>query len=261
MTEFIPKHKVLTRTSAIYIMAAVFFMSVPVSYAATSADIKANGSDGPVTITIGESFTYSWNSVDATACQLTSPTGDSGIATSGTGGPIDPTHPWYPTIGNPTTLTLNCTDGANSTSDSVVINVAAPAAVTVDIKANGSDGPVTINNGDSFTYSWSSTSATACQLTSPTGDSGIATSGTGGPIDPTHPWYPTATSSTTLTLNCTDGLSSASDSVVIGLAVAPPPPSQVTADIKANGSDGPVTVAGEPWNYSWTSTGATACEL
>ena len=96
-----------------------------------------------------------------------------------------------------------------------------PQPITADIKANSSDGPITLNSGDPFSYSWTSTVATACQLTSPSGFSGITLNGTDGPITPNHPWYPTTGTPTTLTLNCTNGTSSKSDSVVINLA--PPP--------------------------------------
>ncbi len=258
------------RLISIYLVVMVLVTSAPFSALADNiqVDIKVNGSDGPVTIFPGDSFSYSWSSVGSTisseviACTLTSPSGDSGVSLSGNGGPIDPAHPWYPTVGGPVTLTLNCTDGVESLSDSVVIHLSdiPPAQLSADIKANDSDGPVTIGNGNSFTYSWSSTEATACTLTSPSGDSGVSLSGNGGPIDPAHPWYPASTTATTLTLNCTNGVSTATDSVIINLQVASS--STPTADIKVNDSNGPVGInQGASWNYSWTSTNATACTL
>ncbi len=259
MRDLLSSTKV-TRIAATYLMAAVFFAGTPISaFAAIGADIKANGSDGPVTITNGDSFSYEWSSIDATACTLTSPSGDSGVSLAGNGGPIVPGHPWYPAVGGSTTLTFNCTDGTTTSSDSVVINLAAaPDPVSADIKAEGSDGPVTITNGASFSYSWSSTGATACTLTAPNGDSGISISGNGGPIAPGHPWYPAVGGSTTLTLNCTNGVDTDSDFVVINIVGA----LTVTADIKAENSDGPVTITdGASWNYSWTSGNATACTL
>jgi len=126
-------------------MLAVFSTGIPAPLfaAGLSADIKANGSDGPVTIEAGDEWNYSWTSDEATACQLTSPSGTSGITLAGNDGPIPSNHPWYPTAGNPTTLTLNCTDGADSVSDSVVIQLAdvppppPPAGdLAADIKAN-----------------------------------------------------------------------------------------------------------------------------
>ncbi len=245
------------------LIGAPITINCPGTPAAVTVDIKANSSNGPVTITNGEEWNYSWTSTGATACVITAPTGDSGISTSGNGGPITPAHPWYPTLTAPTTLTINCTNGTNSASDSVVIGVVAPpppGTVTADIKINNSNGPVTITAGTEWNYSWTSNNATACVMTTPTGDSGVTVSGNGGPIVSSHPWYPTLTASTTLTLNCTDGVNSASDSVVIGLVIVPPP--GVSADIKINGSDGPVTITqGAEWNYSWSSNNATACVI
>jgi fimbrial isopeptide formation D2 family protein len=263
MRDLLSSTKAL-RIAATYLMVAVFFAGTPISaFAAMGADIKANGSDGPVTITDGDDFSYSWSSTDATACTLTSPSGDSGISLAGNGGPIPAGHPWYPAVGSSTTLTINCTDGTTTSSDSVVINVVALPSTTptADITANGSDGPVTITNGSTFSYAWTSTNATACTLTAPNGDSGISLAGNGGPIGTGHPWYPAVGVPTTLTLNCTDGTNTATDSVVINVTT-PPSPTVVTADIKAENSDGPVTITdGASWNYSWTSGNATACTL
>ncbi|MEK7227507.1 MAG: peptidoglycan-binding domain-containing protein [Patescibacteria group bacterium] len=137
----------LLRVGAFYLALAVFSMGVPVAYAALTADIKANGSDGPVTVTNGDSWTYSWTSTVATACTLTSPTGDSGISTAGSGGPIPPGHSWYPAVGNSTTLTLNCTNGTNTTTDSVVINVIAPAGPGVTAVPPAPPAPPTLPSG------------------------------------------------------------------------------------------------------------------
>lgn len=87
--------------------------------------------------------------------------------------------------------------------------------ITVDIKVNGSDGPVTLSSGESWNYSWTSAGATVCQLTSPTGTSGVTLAGNGGPINPDHPWYPTAGQQITLVFNCSNGNESATDSVVV----------------------------------------------
>src|SRR4051812_41223165 len=92
------------------LMVCVFLVSTPITVSASSTpivDIKINGSDGPVTITVGKNFTYSWSSEDVSACQLTSPSGESGVSLDGSGGPIVPAHPWYPAVGGSTTLTLN----------------------------------------------------------------------------------------------------------------------------------------------------------
>ena len=124
MRHFFSSRLTLIRVSTTFLIAIVFFVNIPLSVSAAAAvDIKINGSDGPVTITEGAQFSYNWTSSDSTACILTSPTGDSGIALSGTGGPIGSGHSWYPTVATSTTLTINCTNGTSTTTDSVVVNL------------------------------------------------------------------------------------------------------------------------------------------
>lgn len=114
----------MIRSGVVYVTAIVLFAGIPLtSFAAVSADIDINGSDGPVTITDGDDWNYSWTSSNATACQLTSPSGTTGVTLAGNGGPITSGHAWYPSVGGSTTLTLNCTDGTDSASDSVTISV------------------------------------------------------------------------------------------------------------------------------------------
>jgi hypothetical protein len=251
------------------LIAVIVGSSLPVSvFAALSADIKVNGSDGPVTINSTESFTYSWSSTDATACQMTSPI-TSGVTLSGTGAPLNPGDQFYPAVGSSVTLTLVCTDGTNNSTDSVTVNVVGStppppaAAPTADIKVNGQDGTVTIAAGTSFTYTWTSTDATACQATSPI-TSGITLSGTSAPMNPGDQYYPTASTPTVLTIVCTNGTQNATDSVTVQLASSTPPPTggAPTVDVDANGSDGPVTISsGDSYTYTWTSTNATACQM
>jgi hypothetical protein len=231
-----------------------------------NADIKANGSDGPVVISAGDTYTYSWTSSNATSCTLTSPT-NSGIPLLGSDGPIDHTfNLFYPTVNAPVTLTITCTDGTHTATDSVVVSIGSTPTGTLptaDIKANGSDGPVTINQGDSYTYSWTSANASSCKLVAPT-NSGIPLVGSDGPIDSTfNLFYPTASSSVTLTINCTDGTNTAIDSVVVGLASSTIPTGTLpTVDVKANGSDGPITInQGDSYTYTWTSANATSCQM
>ncbi len=125
-----------------------------------SVDIDINGSDGPVTITDGDDWNYSWTSSGATACEITSPTGTSGVSLSGSGGPITPSHAWYPSVGSPTTLTLDCTDGTSSVSDSVTINVVSAttsdASLTVTKIVNG--GSLGVGDFDLFVNSTAVTS-------------------------------------------------------------------------------------------------------
>jgi hypothetical protein len=86
------------------------------------ADLKINGQDDRFASAGDEPFSYTWNAADATACQITSPTGVSGITRKGMDGPIDPSHPWFPKRGGRNVLVLQCTNGWFTAADSVIIN-------------------------------------------------------------------------------------------------------------------------------------------
>lgn len=83
-----------------------------------TADIKANGSDGPITIPINTAATITWTSTNATDCAVspTGWTGTSNVAGNSTG-----------LLTSSQVYTLNCTNSATggSASDSVTVNVSA----------------------------------------------------------------------------------------------------------------------------------------
>ena len=93
-----------------------------------TVDIKANGADGPISISSGTAATLSWASTDATSC--TASNDWSGTkATSGS-----------ESTGNLTaskTYTLTCIGTGGSASDSVTVNVSA-SAKPGDINGDGS---------------------------------------------------------------------------------------------------------------------------
>src|SRR3989344_3480627 len=247
----------------------------PPSPVTVSADIKANGSDGPVTITDGDSYIYTWSSTNATVCAITSPF-PSGSTLNGTSTPVLAVETlYYPTLGNPVTITFTCNNNGMATAtDSVIINLAStpppppppsPVTVSADIKANGSDGPVTITDGDSYIYTWSSTNATVCAITSPF-PSGSTLNGTSTPVLAGETlYYPTLGNPVTITFTCNNnGMATATDSVIINLASTPPPPPppsppfcplpSITSSLSSS-----VTV-NQPFSYTITatSTGATS---
>lgn len=77
-----------------------------------TADIKADGSDGPTTISFGGSATISWSSTNTTSCTVTPTgwTGTSGFQSTGS-------------LTGSQTYSLSCTGPGGSASDSVVVNV------------------------------------------------------------------------------------------------------------------------------------------
>ena len=213
---------------------------------APSVDIKANNSDGPITISYNTSTGLSWTSTNSTSCIASN--GWSG--TKGTSG--------SESTGNLTvtrTYTITCTGAGGSANDSVTVNVSVPVTPpTVDIKANGSDGPITIDYNTVATLSWTSTNASSCS----------ASNGwSGGKTTSDSESTGNLTASKTYTISCAGTGDSVSDSVTINVGAPPtlPPPSpQPTVDIKANGSDGPITI---DYNaavaLSWISANSTSC--
>ncbi len=164
-----------------------------------TADIKANTSDGPLSIGYNTAVTLSWNSTNVSSCSV-SPGGWTGTSNSSqTTGNLTAT----------TTYTLSCTGSNGNVSDSVTINVGSPPAPTVDIKANNSDGPISITTGTSTNLSWSSTNASSCSASG--GWSGVkATSGTGVSTG-------NLIANTTFTLTCTGSGGTVSDSVTVNV--------------------------------------------
>ncbi len=111
--------------------------SVTVTAPAPTADIKANGSNGPITISYGATATLTWSSTNSTTCSV-SPGG-----WSGTSSPGQPT----PSLIIDTTYTLNCNGPGGSASDSVVINVNPPTPCSYNFS------PTTVDEGGSITVS------------------------------------------------------------------------------------------------------------
>ncbi|HEX5429765.1 MAG TPA: NBR1-Ig-like domain-containing protein [Patescibacteria group bacterium] len=109
-----------------------------------SADIKANGSNGPISISSGSSATISWTSSGATSCSVV-PTGWTGTSNAGisTGA-----------LTSAQTYTLNCTNGSDTDSDQVTVNISGGGGgggCTGDCFTNISQkiNNVTVSNGNS----------------------------------------------------------------------------------------------------------------
>ena len=96
-----------------------------------TADIKANGSDGPITIPFNTAATISWTSTDATSCIVSSPddnwtgTNNSGISTVNLTATV--------------TYTLNCSGPGGAASDSVRVDVSSPPVEPWIQITNGGD--------------------------------------------------------------------------------------------------------------------------
>src|SRR3989344_5418558 len=139
-------------TVAIYGKSLVTPPPTPEPTPAPTADLKANGSDGPITISYNTAATLSWTSTDATSCSL-SPLGSSGTSNSVSTGNLTVSQNYA----------LSCSGEGGTVSDSVQVNVESAATTptptpTVSLSAS----PTSITAGQSATLTWSSTNATSC---------------------------------------------------------------------------------------------------
>ena len=187
-------------------------------------------SASPTTVYAGQFTTLTWSSTDATSCTAS---GDwtGAKATSGTYSAPGPTTTTPTTL----TYTLSCTGSGGTASRSV--NVAVIPLPTFSFTGS----PTSITEGGKATLTWATTNTTSC--TALDAWTGIKT--TSG----TEDVYPT--SSTTYTLSCTGPGGTAWGGVTI---MVTPAPSTSSVDIRANGSNGPLTLsAGQNLIISWTS--------
>ena len=205
--------------------------SVTVNVSAPPAP-TANISANPNPVSYGGASTISWSSTNSSSCSV--PGIGSGLSGSGSTGGL---------ISN-TTYTTTC-QGLNGSpvSASVTVTVTGP---TVTISAS----PTSVAYGGSSTISWTVSNSGSCTA-SGSGWSGSKDSSTG-----THSQSTGAlTSNQTYAITCYGANGASSGPVSSSVTVTAP-----TADIKANNSDGPITLA---WNtsanLSWTSTNAGSC--
>ena len=196
----------------------------------SSVDLKANGSDGPITVPFNSSVTLNWTSQNTSSC---SASGDwSGFrATSGS----ESTG----TLTNSRSYTITC-DGA---SDSVVVNVTTQPAnlPTVTLTAT----PTTINRGQSAFLNWTSTNATEC----------FAYGGWNGYVATSGSQSVAPGQTTTYFINCSNQSGAASANVTVSVAgtTAGNPP---TVDLDAQPRN---IEENESSALIWTSSNADSC--
>ncbi len=116
----------------------------------------------------------------------------------------------------PAKLKAQCRNESESSTDYTLSVTPAGAMVIsllVDSVAHFS-GIADVLTGDSFTYSWEATNATACIMNSPV-TSGIALKGSSVPIPLGSAFYPSSARPTIISIVCTDGVNTASNAVVV----------------------------------------------
>ncbi len=214
--------------------------------APATTDIKANGSDGPLTVTSGTSVNLTWTS-EATQCNRYSIPASSWDRNDvgSSGGPVS-----VGPITVSTTYTVYCYGGTGIPVDSVRVNVAS-STPSVNLKVNNSDGPISIASGASATLTWTSSSVTSCTASNAWSGSKALNNANGESTG-------NLTTSKTYTLTC----GSVSDSVTVDVGSTT---GDGTVDLKvAVGSNtptnGPITIAsGTAATLSWTAPGARTC--
>ena len=211
-------------------------------------DIKANGSDGPITINYNASATLSWTSSNASSCSASGDwSGSKSIAGSQSTGNLTSSK----------TYTITCTGLGGSVSDMVIVNVGNPV-ISVALEAIPSSGCAPLNNVDlkatvSGNYSGYITYFFDC-----TND------GSWDKID--------SKTSNTYTADVCSYNSSGSYTAKVRIenqGLFAETTTQITVyncdaypvvDIKANGSDGPITINyNNSANLTWTSSNANSC--
>lgn len=134
-------------------------------------------------------------------------------------------------------------EGRTAVVDFTVVESTVTTPPTVDIKADGSDGPIAVNYGSNVSITWSSTNAEACNING----TPVSTSGASGDV---------LTSSRTYKFGCTGLGGSASDSVTVNVNPPPLPPTtaSITPSTGSTGGGTPVTITGTGFRPGATVT-------
>jgi hypothetical protein len=175
--------------------------------AAPIVDIKVNASDGPLNFYEPAGYSVTWTSSNAASCtalnDLTGPIGTSGSKT------------YSNVLQGAYRYSARCVNAAGtSITDTVVVNV-YPLPPVVDLKINGSDGPLTLVSPAAFSLTWTSQYASTCNAVSSNNalTGGVAASGIAdqsGILVGTHIY----------TLTCSNVSGSTSDTVTVSV-IAP----------------------------------------
>jgi hypothetical protein len=210
-------------------------------YAAPTVDVKVDGLDGPTLTRTGPaSYNATWTSSNATQCtgsaRLAGYTGTSG-SRSESNVPSGTTYDY----------TVTCQNAAGATASDTV-HMVVVAAPTVDVKVNGSDGPLNFFEPAVYTVTWASSNATSC----------TALNNLPGPIaiNGSRAFSAVVQGAYRYTVQCVNlAGTSISDSVLVNVNPLPP-----VVDLKIEGGDSPITRdSPAAYTLTWTSTYATSC--
>ncbi len=187
------------------------YVPVPIPSPLPTVNLKVNGSDGPITLQEPADYTLSWTSNNADTCTASG-------SWSGTK-PLNGSQDVYDKPYGTYTYTIRCSNSSGSASDSVTVNVTkrptpTPTPIpsplpTVNLKVNGSDGPITLQEPADYTLSWTSNNADTCTASG-------SWSGT-KPLNGSQDVYDKPYGTYTYTIRCSNSSGSAFDSVTVNV--------------------------------------------
>jgi len=203
-----------------------------------SPSIVITLSANPTSVQTGGSATLSWSSTNASGCSASDGwAGTKSTSGSESVGPLQSTS----------SFTLTCSSSSlGSSSRTVVVSVAAPAAPTLNLSA----APSTVQANGSSTLTWTSSNATSC--TASGGWSGSkATSGSQsvGPL----------TTTTNFTLSCSGAGGNVQKTAMVTVGSTPPPPPPPPAPTVTLSANPTAVDASGTTALTWSSTNATSC--
>lgn len=128
-----------------------------------------------------------------------------------------------------------------------------PVAPTVDLKVNGSDGPITINSGSSAALTWTSQNAATCSASS---SPATSFAGSRAVQNTAGEFTGALTQATTFTILCSNAVTSVSDAVTVNV-INPNPnltcsPAFQAVALNQNAS---LNAAGGTGSYFWSASG------
>lgn len=221
-----------------------------------SVDIFANGNENQLNLEQGEVFIIDWISANAVTCELFSDSQSLGIVVkNGSAGPFDSNHPNYPAPGTSKTFKIECVDLNNAkVGDSVIVTAPVGTPQLPDAPVLSATTGSTC--GGYIDLSWNS--VTSAQSYNVYRDGSlIASTSQLSFIDNV---LPNNDFSYTVTALNNSGESTASN-IVSARSSATCTHEGASADIFANGSQGPLVVSGEEIQLDWISANVVSCNL
>ena len=221
--------------------------------------VKVNGSEQNISVAKGSEVVISWESKGTTECVVAINDQRIGDGVSGATKSI---------VSVPITITALCKTPASEIKDDISVsvdNIPTPnpnvpvildgtegdtmksLGLKAQLRLNGVEDSIEITYGSNVEVSWSSIGADSCTVEPQAV----------GKLEGTL-MLEKVTSNTNVTLNCNNSLGN----VKVTRTVTVTPPGPPIADLKINGSQGPlVAPPGTPLKVSWISVLATACDL